>query len=231
MSRRIAFLGPPGAGKGTQARELAREWAVPQVATGDILRGAAAAGTPLGREAARIMATGALVPDDVIMGLIADRLRQPDAARGSIFDGFPRTIGQAEALERLLNERGETLDAALFFDVSESELLRRLTGRRVCRKCGQTFHVVSHPPKRAGVCDVCGGELYQREDDSEATVRKRLEVYARQTEPLLAFYESRGLLTRINGEGAIAEIRAASKRVTERAAPSGACARGTGGAR
>jgi adenylate kinase len=212
---RVVFLGPPGAGKGTQARELAREWAVPQVATGDILREAVAAATPLGREAARIMATGALVPDDVIMGLIDARLRQADAAGGSIFDGFPRTIGQAEALDRLLKDRGEAVDVVLFFAVPEAELLRRLTGRRVCRACGETFHVVSQPPKRAGVCDHCGGELYQREDDSEATVRRRLDVYARQTEPLLAFYESRGLLRRIDGEGPIDGIRAALKRATE----------------
>ncbi|MBI2206429.1 MAG: adenylate kinase [Candidatus Rokubacteria bacterium] len=222
---RIAFLGPPGAGKGTQARELAREWGVPQIATGDILRSAAAAGTPLGREAARIMATGALVPDDVIMGLIGDRLRQPDAARGSIFDGFPRTIGQAEALEKLLKERGEALDVVLFFAVSEAELLRRLTGRRVCRTCGETFHVASQPPQRAGVCDTCGGELHQREDDSEATVRRRLEVYSRQTEPLLALYESRGLLRRVHGEGAIDGIRAELKRATEAVAGRGGAAR------
>lgn len=222
---RVAFLGPPGAGKGTQARELAREWRVPQIATGDILREAAAAGTPLGREAARIMATGALVPDDVIMGLIGDRLRQADAARGAIFDGFPRTIGQAEALEKLLKERGEALDVVLFFAVSEAELLRRLTGRRVCRTCGETFHVVSQPPKRAGACDTCSGELYQREDDSEATVRRRLDVYSRQTEPLLAFYESRGLLRRIQGEGAIDGIRAELKRATEAVAGRGGAAR------
>jgi adenylate kinase len=218
VSVRIAFLGPPGAGKGTQARELAHEWNVPQIATGDMLRDAARAGTPLGREAARIMATGALVPDDVIIGVIAERLGQPDAARGFIFDGFPRTIGQAEALDRLLKDRGEHLDGVLFFDVSESELLRRLTGRRVCRNCGETFHIVSHPPARPGVCDKCGGELYQRSDDSEATVRTRLEVYTQQTAPLLTFYEQRGLLRRIHGEGPIADIRAALKRATERVA-------------
>lgn len=214
---RVVFLGPPGAGKGTQARELAREWSVPQIATGDILREAAAAGTLLGRAAARIMATGALVPDDVVMGLIADRLRLPDAARGFIFDGFPRTIGQAEALERLLKDRGETLDVVLFFDVSGAELLRRLTGRRVCRRCGESFHVASNPPRRDGVCDRCDGELCQRDDDSETTVRRRLEVYDRQTQPLLEFYDTRGLLKRIDGEGTIDKIRDDIRRATESA--------------
>jgi adenylate kinase len=204
---RLVFLGPPGAGKGTQARELAREWSVPQIATGDMLREAAAAGTPLGREAKRYMDQGALVPDDVIVGLIAERLAQPDAKRGFILDGFPRTIPQAHALDRLLAELGQRLDRVVFFDVSEPELLRRLTGRRVCRACQTAFHLVSAPPRRAGVCDKCGGELYQRDDDSEATVRKRLEVYATQTAPLLDYYDERGLLTRVSGEGPIAAVR------------------------
>jgi adenylate kinase len=212
---RVVFLGPPGAGKGTQARTLARESGVPQISTGDILREAVLAGTPLGQQAKGFMDRGELVPDDVIVGVIGDRLHQPDAKRGFLFDGFPRTLGQAEALDRLLTSRGEHLDAVAFFDVAEAELLRRLTGRRVCRQCGASFHVLSNAPKRAGECDRCGGELYQRDDDSEATVRRRLEVYARQTEPLLAFYGARGLLTRINGEGAIDAIQAELARVLE----------------
>jgi adenylate kinase len=213
---RVIFLGPPGAGKGTQARELARAEGVPQIATGEMLREAVAAGTPLGREAKRVMESGALVPDDVMIGLIAERLRQPDAARGFILDGFPRTIAQAEALDRLLKDLGQSLDVVVYFDVSPPELLRRLTGRRLCRQCQTAYHVVSAPPRRPGICDRCGGELYQRDDDSEATVRHRLDVYARQTAPLLDYYRGRGLLTTVNGEGSVEAIGAAIRRaVTE----------------
>jgi adenylate kinase len=204
---RVAFLGPPGAGKGTQARELAREWGVPHVATGDMLREAVAGGTPLGREAKRYMDQGALVPDDVIVGLVRERLGAPDAARGFLLDGFPRTIPQAEALDRVLQDLGGDLDAVVYFDVEETELLRRLTGRRLCRACGTPFHTVSNPPRRPGVCDACGGELYQRQDDDEATVRNRLAVYERQTAPLLDYYRSRGLLSSVRGEGRIDDIR------------------------
>ena len=213
MSVRLAFLGPPGAGKGTQARELAREWGVAHLATGDMLREAVAAGTPLGLEAKRYMDQGALVPDAVIVGAMAERLGKPDAVAGFILDGFPRTIAQAEALERLLKDLDQRLDGVVFFEVSEPELLRRLTGRRVCRQCGATFHLISAPPKQAGVCDRCGGSLYQREDDSEQTVRNRLGVYARQTAPLLEHYQQRGLLTTVPGEGAIDRIRRDLRRV------------------
>ena len=204
---RVAFLGPPGAGKGTQARELAREWGVPQVATGDMLREAVAAKTPLGLEAKRYMDQGALVPDEVVVGAAAERLAAQDAAQGFILDGFPRTIAQAEALARLLKDAGHALDVVLYFDVAEPELLRRLTGRRVCRACGHTYHLTSSPPKRAGVCDACGGELYQRADDSEATVRNRLEVYRKQTSPLLDYYRQRNLLSSVSGEGSVEAIR------------------------
>ncbi len=206
---RVAFLGPPGAGKGTQARELAREWGVPHVATGDMLREAASAGTPLGREAKAYMDTGALVPDGVIIRMIAERLRRPDAGRGFLLDGFPRTIAQAEGLEHLLKDLGQPLERVVYFEVSEPELLRRLTGRRVCRACQTAYHVVSAPSKSPGVCDRCGGELYQREDDSEATVRHRLGVYARQTAPLLDWYRGRGMLVSVPGEGPIETIRGA----------------------
>jgi adenylate kinase len=211
---RLVLVGPPGAGKGTQARDLATEWRVPQIATGEMLREAVAAGTPLGREAKRIMDSGALVSDDVMIGLIGERLRQPDAANGFILDGFPRTIAQAEALDRLLKDLGQKLDGVLSFDVSQPELIRRLTGRRLCRQCQTAFHETSAPPARPGICDRCGGELYQREDDSEATVRHRLGVYARQTAPLLDYYRGRGLLTTINGEGSVDTIRDAIRRAT-----------------
>ena len=204
---RVAFLGPPGAGKGTQARDLAQEWGVLHLATGDMLREAVAAGSPLGREAKDYMDRGALVPDDVIIRMMGERLGRAEARRGFILDGFPRTIAQAEALGTLLKDLGLTLDTVVYFDVSEPELLRRLTGRRVCRKCGHTYHLVSNPPKRPGVCDACGGELYQREDDSEATVRNRLDVYRRQTSPLLDYYRQRHMLTTVSGEGAVAAIR------------------------
>jgi adenylate kinase len=203
---RVAFLGPPGAGKGTQARELARGWGVPHIATGDMLREAVAAGTALGREAKGYMDKGALVPDDVIIGMIAERLRQPDARAGFLLDGFPRTIAQAEGLERLLKDLGLPLERVIYFDVATPELVRRLTGRRVCRACGHSFHVVSNPPRREAVCDACGGELYQRADDSEATVRNRLNVYTQQTAPLLDWYTGKGLLASVSGEGAIEAI-------------------------
>jgi adenylate kinase len=207
LSVRIAFLGPPGAGKGTQARDLAQEWGVLHLATGDMLREAVAAQSPLGREAKGYMDQGALVPDDVIIRMMGERLGRADARRGFILDGFPRTIAQAEALAKLLKDLGQTLDTVVYFDVSEPELLRRLTGRRVCRTCGTSYHLTSNPPKRAGVCDNCGGELYQRDDDAEATVRKRLQVYQRQTAPLLDYYRQRSMLTTVAGEGPLATIR------------------------
>src|SRR5881396_2856109 len=206
---RLAFLGPPGAGKGTQARALAREWSVAHLATGDMLRDALAAGTRLGLEAKRYMDQGALVPDDVIIGLMRERLAQPDAAAGFIVDGFPRTIAQAEALAGLLKDAGQALDRVIYFEVPEPELVRRLTGRRICRRCQTAYHLVSAPTKTPGVCDACGGELYQREDDSEATVRNRLEVYARHTAPLLDWYRGRGMLVSVPGEGPIETIRGA----------------------
>jgi adenylate kinase len=213
LSVRVAFLGPPGAGKGTQARDLAQEWRVLHLATGDMLREAVAAGSPLGREAKGYMDQGALVPDDVIIRMMGERLGKADAARGFILDGFPRTIAQADALAKLLKDLGQSLDTVVYFDVSEPELLRRLTGRRVCRACGHTYHLVSSPPKRAGVCDACGGELYQRDDDTEATVRKRLEVYQRQTAPLLDYYRQRNLLATVTGEGSLTAIRDAIRSV------------------
>jgi adenylate kinase len=210
--RRLVFLGPPGAGKGTQARALAAELGVPQVATGDMLREAVAAKTPLGLLAKRYMDSGALVPDEVVIGLIAARLGEPDARSGFILDGFPRTVPQAEGLERLLKDLGQSIDRVIVFDVGERELLRRLTGRRVCPKCGAAFHLVFAPPKADGRCDQCGSALIQREDDREETVRTRLAVYGRETVPLLDHYRDRHLLSAVSGEGEIQAVRRAIRR-------------------
>ncbi len=217
MSLRVIFLGPPGAGKGTQAQALASEWGVPHVATGDMLREAVAAKTPLGLEAKRHMDSGGLVPDEVVIGLVGERLAQPDAKAGVVLDGFPRTVAQAEALDALFARTGISLDRVIYFNVSRDELLRRLTGRRVCRACGRTFHLVSAPPKVAGKCDACGGELYQRADDSEATVATRLDVYQKQTSPLLAYYRGRNLLAEVAGEGSVAQVAAAIRNATNQA--------------
>lgn len=206
---RVAFLGPPGAGKGTQARELAQAWGVAHIATGDMLREAVKAGTPLGLEAKRYMDQGALVPDEVVVGVARERLEWSDAALGFILDGFPRTIAQADALDQMLKGLGQGLDRVVYFEVGEAELLRRLTGRRVCQTCGASYHVVSAPPAREGVCDACGGPLEQRADDSEGTVRTRLQVYARQTAPLLDYYRDRLLLVTVAAEGPVEAIREA----------------------
>lgn len=209
MTVRVIFLGPPGAGKGTQARRLAAELGIPQIATGDILREAVAKQTRLGLEAKRYMDVGLLVPDEVVVGLVAEQLDHAAARQGFFLDGFPRTMAQAEALEALLKEHGLALDRVVFLEVSEAELLHRLTGRRVCTRCGATFHLVFSPPRVAGTCDRCGGDLLQREDDSEVTVRQRLAVYSRETAPLLDYYASRGLLTRVKGDGPVEAIGAA----------------------
>jgi adenylate kinase len=217
---RVVFLGAPGAGKGTQARRLAAGSGVPQIATGDMLREAVAEGTPLGREAKRYMDQGALVPDEVVIGLVDERLSRPDAGPGYVLDGFPRTVAQAEALDALLRRRGQDLDRVVFFEVSREELLRRLTGRRICRRCGTAFHLVSAPPKTEGRCDQCGGELYQREDDAESTVARRLDVYQTQTAPLLDYYGKRGLLVRVAGEGPVDHVAAAIQRAVKEPAAS-----------
>lgn len=203
---RIILLGPPGAGKGTQAKLLIERLQIPQISTGDMLRAAVKDGTPLGRQAKTYMDRGALVPDEVIIGLVRERLQAPDCARGYILDGFPRTDAQAEALEKTLEDLHLNLDHVLCLDVPSEELVVRIAGRRTCRQCGAMSHVRFSPTRREGVCDVCGGETYQRDDDREETVRRRLTVYAEQTAPLVRFYEGRGLLRRIAGTGEIGEI-------------------------
>lgn len=212
---RVVLLGPPGAGKGTQARGLAARWGVPQIATGDMLREAVAAGTPLGREARRYMDAGELVPDAVIIGLAGDRLGQADAGKGFVLDGFPRTVAQAEALDRVLDERGVRLDRVVLFEVPEETLVVRLTGRRVCRACDRNYHVAFSPARAGGRCDGCGGELYQRGDDEEGTVRRRLAVYARDTQPLIEYYRRRGLLVAIDAGGSMEAVLAAVVQAVE----------------
>ncbi len=195
-------MGAPGAGKGTQARLLAERKGIPHVSTGDILREAQEHGTPLGRQARDFMERGQLVPDDVVVGIVEDRLRNGDCVHGCILDGFPRTVTQARALERL----GNPPTSVVALVVPEEELVRRLTGRRVCRACGTMFHVTSNPPRVAGVCDRCRGELYQRDDDLESTIRRRLEVYAEQTAPVLKHYRDAGLLHEVPGTGDREEV-------------------------
>jgi adenylate kinase len=203
---RVILLGPPGAGKGTQATRIAERYGIPHISTGDILRANVREGTDLGQEAKRYMDAGDLVPDEVIMGMVADRLEQPDAEAGFLFDGFPRTVPQAEALEGMLLDRGEPLDAVLRLAVPQDEVVRRLTGRRTCSGCGRIFHLVFDPPAEPGRCDDCGGELTQRDDDTEAVVLNRLEVYRSQTQPLEHFYWERGLLRDVEAVGRPDEV-------------------------
>ena len=209
----LILLGPPGAGKGTQASRIVAEYGVPHISTGDILRSAVKNQTQMGLEAKKFMDAGELVPDSVVIGIVKDRLREPDTAKGFLMDGFPRTIPQAEALDVALDDLDRAVTKTLVLLVDEDLLIRRLTGRRICRSCQTPFHVEFSRPKVEGVCDKCGGELYQRDDDSEATVRNRLEVYRNQTEPLIGYYDRVGVVARIDGaqeaEKTFADIRAA----------------------
>jgi adenylate kinase len=215
---RTILLGPPGAGKGTQAARIVDAYGVPHISTGDILRANVREGTALGAEAKRFMDAGDLVPDEVIIGMVGDRLGQADAAGGFLFDGFPRTVPQAEALDELLASRGAPLDVVLELVVDHDEVVRRLTGRRTCGDCGRIYQVESEPPAAEGVCDACGGALGQRDDDREDVVRNRLEVYREQTEPLVAFYEQRGQLRRIEAVGSVEQVTARALETLERAA-------------
>jgi adenylate kinase len=197
----IVLLGAPGAGKGTQAKMIIDAYGVVHISTGDILRAAVAAGTPLGLEAKRYMDAGELVPDSVVIGLVKDRLSQEDAANGFILDGFPRTTAQAEALDAELVELGKEIDAAVAIIVDPEVIVGRLTSRRTCRECGRITNA-----SEGTVCSACGGELYQRDDDNEATVRNRLDVYERSTAPLIAYYDSKGVLARIDGDRPVDDV-------------------------
>ena len=202
---KLILLGAPGAGKGPQAEILSREFHIPTISTGNILRAAMKNGTPVGLQAKAYVEAGKLVPDDVIIGIIEERLSQPDCAEGYILDGVPRTIPQAEAME----EKGIEIDWALSIEVEDRVIVERMSGRRTCKNCSQTFHIVSNPPKQEGVCDFCGGELGIRKDDAPETVLDRLQVYHRETEPLKAFYEQRGKLKTVDNQPSIEATTAA----------------------
>mgnify|MGYP005846852549 CR=1 FL=1 len=202
----LVLLGPPGAGKGTQAELIIEKFNIPHISTGDIFRAAIKEGTPLGVEAKRYMDSGQLVPDDVVVGIVKERLAKGDCQKGFLLDGFPRTISQADSLAAFLKENRRELTAVINIEVDPQILLKRLTGRRVCRNCAAVYHVETKPSKVAGVCDHCGGEVYQRDDDSPDTVRKRLEVYQAQTEPLINYYQTKGLLFSFDGQLAITEL-------------------------
>jgi adenylate kinase len=197
---RAVLLGPPGAGKGTQAVKLVEKYGVPQISTGDIFRKNIKEGTELGRKAQEYMNAGQLVPDELVVDLVKDRLMQDDCANGYLLDGFPRTIYQAEELDKFLESNGQKLDAVINFEVGHDTLIARLTGRRVCKKCGASYHIVNIPPKVEGVCDVCGGELEQRKDDTVETAENRIVVYNESTAPLIGYYEKTGALRNFNAE-------------------------------
>lgn len=204
---RIVLVGPPGAGKGTQAAYLAKNLSIPHISTGDLFRANISQGTDLGKRARAFMDAGQLVPDEVTIGMAKDRMSQPDAVNGFLLDGFPRNVGQAEALDVMLKDEGVKLDAVLDLEVPEDEVVKRIAGRRVCRnESAHVFHVTYNPPKTEGVCDTCGGELYQRDDDSEETVRTRLEVYHTQTEPIIDYYRAQDLVVTISALGKVTEV-------------------------
>ncbi|MEJ2208690.1 MAG: adenylate kinase [Anaerolineae bacterium] len=204
----IVLLGGPGAGKGTQAERMVGNLGIPQVSTGDLFRENLKKETELGREAKQYMDRGELVPDEITVSMVRERLSRPDAAQGAILDGFPRNIAQAEALEALLDDLGARLDAVFYIQVPKDVLLKRLSGRWTCRSCGAMYHEIFHPPEEPGVCDRCGGELYQRPDDTPETQKHRIEVYFEQTAPLIDYYRDKGLLVEVDGRQGIEEIQA-----------------------
>lgn len=210
----VMMLGLPGAGKGTQAGRIHADYGIPHISTGDMFRAAIAAQTPLGREAQQYLDSGRLVPDELTIGIVRDRLQESDATAGFVLDGFPRTLPQAQALDDMLGQLNKRLGCVLYIHVPQEALLARLTGRRLCKSCGATYHLVYQPPAVPMRCDVCGGELYQRSDDTEEAVATRLEHYA-QTEPLVDYYRAQGLLRQVDGEQAIDTVYSDIKRVLE----------------
>jgi adenylate kinase len=202
----VLLMGPPGAGKGTQAERIVAEYQIPHVSTGDMFRRAMSEGTPLGLEAKSYVDKGLLVPDEVTIGIVRERLHQPDCENGFLLDGFPRTVSQAQALDQILEQMNKKLDHVINIEVNRSLLLDRLTGRRICKQCGSTYHVLFNPPQVEGKCDKCNGELYQRSDDTAEKVGTRLDEYTANTVPLIDYYEARGILRPINGEREITEV-------------------------
>lgn len=202
----IVLMGLPGAGKGTQADKIVEKYAIPHISTGDMFRAAIKEGTELGLQAKSFMDQGALVPDEVTIGIVRERLSKEDCAKGYLLDGFPRTVAQAEALEEITSSLDRKINYVINIDVDQEILMERLTGRRICKSCGSTYHLVFNPPAKDGVCDRCGGELYQRADDNAETVENRLQVNIAQTKPLLDFYESKGYLRNINGQQDINKV-------------------------
>jgi len=205
---RIVLVGPPGAGKGTQAQFISTNLSIPKISTGDIFRFNVSSGTELGRQAKAFMDRGDLVPDEITIAMVRSRLQEEDAVDGFLLDGFPRNVPQAETLKKMLAEWDARLDLVLELVVDDEEVVRRLSGRRTCRKCGRIWHVVFDPPDRPGRCDACGGELFQRDDDKEEVIRHRLEVYNSQTSPLIAFYADEGILVGIDATGPVEEVTA-----------------------
>ncbi len=203
---RVVLVGPPGAGKGTQAQFIASHLAIPKVSTGDIFRYNVSAGTELGRQARSFMERGDLVPDKVTVAMVASRLQEDDALSGFLLDGFPRNVPQAETLKKMLADWGMRLDLVLELVVDHDEVIRRLSGRRTCRKCGRVWHIAFDPPSVSGKCDECGGELFQRDDDREETIRHRLEVYEQQTQPLISYYADEGILLGIDATGPVEDV-------------------------
>jgi adenylate kinase len=203
---RLVLVGPPGAGKGTQAQFISSNLSIPKISTGDIFRYNVSTGTELGRQAKAFMDKGDLVPDEVTIAMVSSRLQEDDAAAGFLLDGFPRNVPQAETLKKMLAVWDTKLDIVLELVVDDDEVVRRLSGRRTCRKCGRIWHVVFDPPARQGICDDCGGELFQRDDDQEDTIRHRLDVYQQQTRPLIAYYADEGTLLGIDATGPVEEI-------------------------
>ncbi|MEG9194681.1 MAG: adenylate kinase [Candidatus Methanoglobus sp.] len=203
----LILLGAPGAGKGTQAKFIVEKYGIPQISTGDMLREAVAKGTELGKKAKEFMSQGRLVPDEIVIGIVKERLRQKDCEWGFILDGFPRTIAQAEALDRIMAEMGRKIDAVINISVPEEEIVRRIVNRRICRECGAIYHLIYDPPKRPGICDKCGGELYQRDDDREEVVRQRFAVYRKSTQPLIDYYRKRGVLYEVDGTKDIESVK------------------------
>ncbi len=203
---RIIMLGAPGAGKGTQAKKIAEKYGVPHVSTGDIFRANIKAGTELGMKAKQFMDQGLLVPDEVTIGMLLDRIHQDDCEKGYVLDGFPRTIPQAESLTKALAEAGEAIDYAIDVDVPDSNIVNRMSGRRACLKCGATYHIEFAPPAKEGICDVCGSELVLRDDDKPETVQKRLTVYHDQTQPLIDYYKKAGVLHSVDGTQSMDDV-------------------------